>query len=144
MHKRVLSILILLAYSALLIKLLVLKDVSFTIGHLRLNFSGYATGPANFVPFKTIWPYFLGEKGGMIAIFNLIGNIALFVPIGFLVPFVCKSMTWRRTLILAILAPLAIEGIQVAARVGIFDIDDVILNGLGVILGYGVYRMFVK
>jgi glycopeptide antibiotics resistance protein len=36
---------------------------------------------------------------------------------------------------------IAREGMQVACRAGVFDIDDLILNGLGVMLGYSVFRL---
>ena len=144
MQKRLFAAFLLTAYSALLINLLVLKTVSFKIGHLMFNFSGYATGPANFLPFKTILPYLLGEKGLVIAVFNLLGNIVLFIPVGFLVPFVYREMTWQKSLVLAVGASLVIEMAQVVFRVGIFDIDDVLLNGFGVMIGYGVYVMYAK
>jgi hypothetical protein len=41
-------------------------------------------------------------------------------------------------------AGLAIEGTQVVLQVGIFDIDDVILNGFGVMAGYGVFTVLEK
>ena len=137
---------ILLAYSAILIKVMVFKDVpTIRIGSLMLNFGGTDAGhPANFVPFKTILPYLLGEKGLIIAGINLVGNIALLVPIGFFAPFVYRNMTWRKSLALAVAAGLVIEGMQVVFRVGIFDIDDVILNGLGVMIGYWAFTILAK
>jgi len=75
---------------------------------------------------------------------NLGGNIILFVPIGFLVPFVYQKMNWQKALALAVAAPLLIEGIQLVFRLGIFDIDDVILNALGIIVGYSLYRIILK
>lgn len=139
MQKRLIPIILLAAYSAVVISILVYKTATFRIGHLRLNFSGYATGDPNLVPFTTILPYLLGERGQMIALFNIGGNIVLFIPFGFLVPFVFRTITWRTTLVLAIAIPLFIEMTQTVFRIGIFDIDDVILNGLGVIIGYAVY-----
>jgi len=139
MWKRLIPASILVAYGALLVSLLVLKNVSFRIGHLMFNFSGYATGPANFVPFKTILPYLLGEKGQVIGAFNLVGNVVLFVPVGLLMPLVYPNMTWRAALVLAVTAPLIIEVTQVVFRIGIFDIDDVILNGFGVMIGYWAF-----
>lgn len=135
---------ILAVYSGILVELLVLKNVSFKIGHLMFNFTGHATGPANFVPFKTIVPYLFLEKGLVITVFELAGNIGLFVPLGCIVPFVYPKMTWKKSLILAIAAPLAIEVIQAVFRVGIFDTDDILLNGLGVMIGYWVFTAFVK
>jgi hypothetical protein len=45
---------------------------------------------------------------------------------------------------MAILNSTVIEGSQVLLHVGIFDIDDVILNGVGVLLGYGLQIIFVR
>jgi glycopeptide antibiotics resistance protein len=124
---------------------MVFKDLpTIRVGHLMFNFGGIETGEANLIPFKTILPYVLGYKGLLIAGINIVGNIALLVPVGFLVPFVYRSITWRTSLALAVAAGLAIEGMQVLLSVGIFDIDDVILNGLGVLVGYGVYVVYTK
>lgn len=142
MYKRLIPALLLALYSALIVSILVLKIASFKIGHLRLNFSGYATGEPNLVPFTTILPYLSGERGQMIALFNIGGNIALFIPFGFLVPFVFRAVAWRTSLALAVGVPFAIEITQAVFRIGIFDIDDVILNGLGVMLGYFAFLLF--
>jgi glycopeptide antibiotics resistance protein len=53
-------------------------------------------------------------------------------------------MTWRKSLALAVAVGLAIEGMEVVFRVGIFDIDDVILNALGVMLGYCANSVFAN
>ena len=143
MKKRLISAFILIAYSAFLINLLVFKIYQLKISLLRFKFPPDA-GQANFLPFKTILPYLLGEPAWLIAIINLGGNIALLVPIGFLVPFVYRKMTWQKSLALAVAIGLAIEGMQVVFRVGIFDIDDVILNALGVMTGYWVFTILVK
>lgn len=53
-------------------------------------------------------------------------------------------MTWQKSLILAAAVGLSMEGLEVVFRVGIFDIDDVILNAFGVMIGYWVFAIFVK
>ena len=140
MQKRLISAFILIAYSAFLINLLVFKIYLLKIGPLMFKFPP-AAGQANFLPFKTILPYLLGEPGWLIAIINLGGNIAFLVPIGFLVPFVYRKMMWQKSLALAVAVGLAIEGMEVVFRVGIFDIDDVILNAVGVIIGYWAFAI---
>jgi hypothetical protein len=80
----------------------------------------------------------------MIAFINIAGNILLLVPIGFLVPFVYRNVTWKKMLALAIASGMTLEGMQALFRVGIFDIDDVILNGLGVITGYWSFTVLAK
>lgn len=115
------------------------------IGQLMLNFSGTNAGhEPNFVPFKTILPYLLGHKGLIIAGVNLIGNIALLVPIGFLVPCIYPNVKWKSLLFIAIIAGFSIEMMQVVLGVGIFDIDDILLNALGVMIGYWVFLIFTK
>ncbi|MES2225651.1 MAG: VanZ family protein [Patescibacteria group bacterium] len=145
-RQRLIPVTFLVGYGALLIKVMVFKDLPIIrIGHLMLRFGGAdANGQANFVPFRTIFPYLLGYKGWIIAGINLVGNVGLLVPIGILAPFVFQNLTWKKSLVLACVAGLVIEGMQVLFRVGIFDIDDVILNALGVMIGYGVCRIFVN
>lgn len=146
MKKRLLSICILIIYSAILIKVMVFKDVpAIRIGHLRLNFGGTESGhPANFLPFNTILPYLFGHKGLIIAGINLVGNVALLIPVGFLAPLVYRNITWKKSLALAVAAGLTIEIMQAVLRVGIFDIDDVILNALGVMIGYWTFGILAK
>jgi len=144
--KRFILSFILFVYIAILIKVMVFKDLPVIhIGSLMLNFGGTESGgEANFVPFKTILPYLLGYKGWIIAGINLIGNVGLLVPVGFLVPFIYDKMTWKKSLILGVVSGLTIEIMQTVFRVGIFDVDDVILNGLGVMIGYGLFVMITK
>jgi glycopeptide antibiotics resistance protein len=140
--KRLIASFLLIAYGAILIKLLVFKIDLVEIGPLRFKLPP-EMGQPNFLPLKTILPYLRGEHGWLIAVLNLVGNIALLVPIGFLVPFVSRKVTWQTSLALAVAVGLAIEGMEVAFRVGIFDIDDVILNALGVMIGYWAFTIVV-
>ncbi|HET8713556.1 MAG TPA: VanZ family protein [Gemmatimonadales bacterium] len=146
MRKNLVPTFILIAYCAILIKVMVFKDIpTIRAGGLMLNFAGTNAGHGpNFVPFKTIVPYLLGWKGWIIAGINLAGNIALLVPIGLLVPFVSRNMTWQKALVLGLAAGLGIELTQTVLRVGIFDIDDVILNACGVVLGYRVFAILAR
>ena len=135
----------LIVYSAILIKFVVFKSIPvIRIGHLRLRFAGPHTGPGNFVPFKTIVPLLAGRGNHLIAMVNLIGNIIPFMPIGFLAPVVFRSVSWQKALILGVVTGLTFEAMEVIFRVGIFDIDDVILNAFGVIVGYGAFVLFKR
>lgn len=146
MKKRLLPALILAAYGAFLVKIMVLRDIPIIrIGSLMLRFGGSdANGQANFIPFKTIIPYLVGKQGLIIVGINIIGNIALLVPLGFLAPLVYPNMNWKKSLALAIAVPLVIEIAQAIFHLGIFDIDDILLNGLGIMIGYGIFTAFAK
>lgn len=134
-------LLVLAAYAAVVINVLVFKNIpAVTIGGITLNLGGTdASGHANLVPFRTIRMHL---RDGGIGLINLVGNVALLVPIGLLFPMVHRNMGWVGSLALAAAAGLVIEGMQVVLRVGTFDVDDLILNGLGVMIGYLVFAVF--
>ena len=68
---------------------------------------------------------------------NLYLNIALFIPIGLLIPlFFDKSRKLYIVCVLGISISLTIEILQLALCVGVFDIDDLLNNTIGTIIGY--------
>lgn len=146
MHKSPISKILLVAYSAFLYKIMVLRDIPVIhIGHMMFNFGGAdANGEANFIPFKTIVPYLFGYKGLVIAGVNIVGNIVLLIPFGFLVAFIWRKLNWGKMFFIASVTCVFIEGMQVLLYTGIFDIDDVILNALGVMVGYWICGVFKK
>jgi hypothetical protein len=109
---------------------------------MRFNFGGTQEGPANLIPFKTILYYLLGNNGLLIGGINILGNIVALVPFGFLYSFVFAKINWKNRLILSLVVGSVIEGTQVLLHVGIFDIDDVLLNGLGVLIGFWKFDLF--
>lgn len=140
MRKNWIAACMLMAYLLLLIKLLILKDLPMIrIGHLMLNFGGTQSGEGNLIPFKTILPYITGKMGLLIGGINVLGNIVLLIPIGFLLPFVFRSINTKMIFIISLVFCLLIESIQAILKIGIFDIDDVILNVLGFMMGYWSY-----
>ena len=77
-------------------------------------------------------------------IINIFGNILIFVPFGFLgIVFPKLNQFW--SLILDFLfAIIILESLQYFTRLGVFDIDDVILNTVGVAIGFWIYQLFEK
>jgi glycopeptide antibiotics resistance protein len=77
---------------------------------------------------------------------NTLGNIALFLPLGFLLPMLTNRFnSMKRVVLLAACLSLSIETIQFFSRfigsLRAVDIDDVLLNTLGACLGLVVYRL---
>ena len=94
----------------------------------------------NFIPFKEILRYDIGSN---LFIKNVIGNILMFLPFGFFVGFILKSERVIEIINISLIASLTIECVQmVIGRV--FDIDDILLNVIGGILGWLVYFLFRK
>lgn len=69
----------------------------------------------------------------------LIGNIAMFVPMGFLLPLVTKIKDRKNLLRASVLIPLACEVLQL-----IFDIDDLICNFVGILIGAVICHCVVR
>ena len=67
-------------------------------------------------------------------------NIVLFVPLGFMIPFVWKYFRGIfRCLLAGFAISVLIEVSQLASSRGFFDIDDIILNSIGTVLGYVLF-----
>jgi glycopeptide antibiotics resistance protein len=146
MKRRFIAASAFILYSAVLIMVMVFKWIpTIRIGGVRLRFSGTTIGhPPNLVPFKTIASYLHGQQGLMIAGVNLVGNIAPLVPLGLLLPLARPGITGKQSLLVAVGAGLGLEGMQAVLRVGVFDVDDVILNAFGVMIGYWGFTMVAK
>jgi glycopeptide antibiotics resistance protein len=104
----------------------------------RLSTSRFAPIHANYVPFKTILPQLRGKPRWSSAIINLVGNTVLFVPVGFLALLVYRKMRWPKSLVLAVAIGVTMEVTEGVFRLGVVDVDDVILNALGVMSGYWI------
>ena len=142
---RYFAALALAAWIALLIRFIVFKKIpTIHIGHMRYRFGGSThAGSANLVPFKTILLQLHGRGNGLIAKANLLGNVLPFIPVGILASMIYRKMTWPKAVALAIATGLLMEVLEVIFQVGIFDVDDIILNALGVLLGYILF-LFLK
>lgn len=97
----------------------------------------------NLVPFKNTLRYisrFTGQKGlkaAIEAIANVFGNIILFIPFGWFVPVLWPGYRkYIRLIALSFLVILSVETTQIITLRGFFDVDDIILNLLGISIGY--------
>lgn len=97
----------------------------------------------NLIPFKTIVSYVNNANTineVVRAISNVIGNLCLFIPIGFLLPLASKKASFKRLITFVLPLILVIEAAQFYVGRSA-DIDDVILNLLGALCGYLGYRI---
>lgn len=74
---------------------------------------------------------------------NIVGNILMFVPFGFLGIVFPKLRDFKTLILHFVFAIVVVESLQYFTRLGVFDIDDIILNTLGVSVGFWIYRMFI-
>lgn len=84
---------------------------------------------------KRFWNY--REQLGMFATAtNLLGNVLIFLPFGFFMAMASRYRSFLSTLIYSFALSLTIELSQLFMKVGCFDVDDLLLNTIGGILGF--------
>ena len=115
------------------------RQISFGFKLEYLKYGGF-----NLVPFKSIiqyitkienyWPTFF--------IINIFGNIVIFMPIQFLMMKIFGKLSFIKYLIIDITIILIIEVLQYITGAGVFDIDDILLNILGISIIYFTYIKF--
>ena len=113
-------------WGILLIYLVLLFDTVFIARDVRRSI--------NFIPFQMI-----NEQGFSL---NVWGNILMFIPAGVYIALQLKNFALKKAIALIIGASLAIEIIQFTFSRGATDIDDVILNTAGGLLGIFIYMLF--
>ncbi len=70
-----------------------------------------------------------------------LGNILMFIPFGILYPMFSSESSWRKNVLLGVATSITIEFIQPIFGRN-FDINDIILNSVGVILSTVIYYFF--
>ncbi|MHA6481894.1 VanZ family protein [Paenibacillus sp. strain BS8-2] len=109
---------------------------------MRLSYRGILPPLSNLTPFRSLLQYAEGFQHYEFEtwFFNLFGNVLLFVPLGFLLPIlVVHARRFILMIIWTLIVSLVIELTQFGARLGVFDVDDLILNVLGGAIGYGAW-----
>lgn len=89
----------------------------------------------NLIPLATIIYFLSGDTSILIAFYNLSANVLLFVPYGVFVPYFVKGKTWIYIVGPVIIISL-IELLQMVLHRGSLDVDDLLLNVIGVYIGY--------
>lgn len=94
----------------------------------------------NFIPFKEIMRYNITSR---LFLKNVLGNMIMFLPFGFFLGFYLKLDKPKLNILLTLIASFAIETVQMCIG-RVFDVDDIILNVLGGLIGYYIYILFRK
>ena len=135
-------------YIAIVIKVIIFK---YPWEDLKANMDTWEKGvilegldTANFTLFKTIKMY-INYSYKLNSFENLVGNVVVFVPFGFLLPYIQEKSRKLPVLVLnAFLFVLGIEVFQLFSAFGAFDVDDILLNCFGAVLGWILYRFWER
>lgn len=88
---------------------------------------------------ELFWSYKKAMAGATSLYYEIVLNYFLLLPIGLIVPILVRKHKFFWTMVIGTLSSAAIEVLQLLLRRGLFELDDLIGNVLGVILGYGIY-----
>ena len=115
------------------------------VGATMLRYSGLSISWESrviyplFYSYKEAWNHFSAREWR-----NIIFNIMMFVPFGFLLPFVSKKFhVFWKTYLAGFLFTCIIEITQLLLDLGICELDDLMDNTVGAMIGYGFYRLFM-
>jgi len=135
--KRKIHIIVFIVYLAFLIYFLFFSDL---LGR-KIIYDEYRY---NIKPFREIERYFnYAKDGGWLPfLVNVVGNIIMFAPFGYLFTALMeKKQTtvitgFIDTFLITLVLCLLVELCQLLSKVGVFDVDDIILNVFGSLLGF--------
>lgn len=103
----------------------------------------------NLIPFQGTIDTFFGlnyadKKEVYNFYINLFGNIGLFIPFSIILRTTFKIYKFKTLFFLTMLFSISIEILQYFFQIGVADIDDVILNLLGAVIGIFLYRVIFR
>ncbi len=105
-------------------------------------FEGIFDFSYNFIP--TIYKIIIGEYTlGSWVKKMIVGNLLMFIPMGIFLPLCFKNINKKNIFKYAVLIPFAIEVLQLVAGRS-FDIDDLVMNFLGIVIGYFIVELVKK
>lgn len=103
---------------------------------------GFHFSEINVIPFRIFYDSYIETIQNHhinYFIINFLGNIGVFIPLGFALPFLWKQMSLKQVIFYGFISSLTIEIIQLFISRGT-DIDDLILNTIGALMGFYIYQ----
>ncbi|MFC5447475.1 VanZ family protein [Paenibacillus aestuarii] len=131
-----------ICYILFLVKLLLLSRVS--LGDL-FNSQRTVDRSINLIPFYTIREYIFSNSAAIknFSFANVVGNIVIFIPLGTYLSLFKSDKRVITNLLFIFIVSVFVEIIQGLLGIGASDIDDIILNGLGGLVGILGYKVLL-
>lgn len=119
--------------------------IYFTLFSDRLGrMNPYETYRYNLIPFTEIHRFIQYRHQVSMEAFliNIIGNVVVFMPWGFLLPiWIPGKIRWYHIILYSFSFTFCIETMQLISHVGVFDVDDLIMNTIGGVAGWIIYKI---
>lgn len=128
---KVILILMLIGYIAVLAFLTILRSPSSGYRNINLHI---------FRAWREAWNQFALKNW-----LNVLLNVGMFIPLGMLFPLVFRKLRkWPFVLLIGLVASLIIEATQYVTGSGLCDVDDLLTNTLGTMLGFCIVMVLVS
>lgn len=93
----------------------------------------------NYMPLWSYLSFFRGEDDRLLA--ENIMNVVVFIPIGLLAGISFRQLSWKRSFVIGFCLSVGIEILQFMMSRGFSEVDDVMHNTLGCLIGYGLFYL---
>lgn len=133
---RACAILIFAVYIVMLLRITLFKQVSL---YNLFAAIGASERTISIIPFKSVFEMVHDGVSAARVIENVLGNLAVFMPLGLLLPILTKDKS-KKILLYGFVLSLFIEVMQYILALGSSDIDDLLLNTLGTMVGYAIHK----
>ncbi len=124
-----------IVYLLVLVRIVLFKDTQI---YNLFAMIGHGQRVLNIIPFASTFEM-MSTIGLLHNLQNISGNLAVFFPMGIFIPLLMKK-GFKQTVVIVIGISVSIEVVQYILAIGISDIDDVILNTVGAIVGWSVFQ----
>ena len=108
--------------------------------YLYLTLFNRTPGSVPRLELTTFWSYQKAWAGDVMMREEIILNILLFIPLGYLLCF--SGLGWWKVALIGVCLSSTTEVIQYLTRLGLCELDDLISNGLGTMMGICAYHGF--
>ena len=141
--KKFLLYFFIVVYAALLTKIILFKEVVSPSD--IFSTSREIKRSIDLIPFKSTYDFFTNPESSFgLAAWNVLGNILLFIPLGIFLRMYKKTEKFWKYIAAIFTVSLTFEVLQYILGVGRTDIDDLIYNTIGGILGVFIYKALFK
>ena len=111
---------------------------------LSLTVLGRTPSVGNHFQPDFLWSYKYGYKQGSWFVLQMIENVIMYMPFGFLFPFLLEEkLSGWKLFVITLIAGLAVsfttESMQYLFKIGLFEFDDLFHNGLGIVIGFLIH-----
>ncbi|WP_438493388.1 VanZ family protein [Paenibacillus sp. IHBB 3054] len=138
---QVIVYLLFIVYALFTVQVILFKTIPIT----SIFKADTALRSVNLFPFHTIYGFFADESiGSDRMVTNVLGNIGIFIPLGLAAAYIGKSRTWGFKVAFVFSVSMAFEIIQYIFALGSSDIDDILLNCAGGVIGIALYKALMK